>query len=739
MLSVTNRNFRMRCLGIVITSVMAVYLATLSGSALAAQDATEGARGPGLKPLDFASLEMPVPRTWELTHVQPEHFAKAMGNDPRRIFEFVRDQIAFESYTGCLRGPRGTLLAMAGNSVDRASLLAEMLKFAGHKVRFASGRLSQSDARELVHSMWAKCPPAQVSKKANETSAELQAVAKTFAAAIQRDYSLVRDHLEKAQGLPSSDPGPSMDALVQEARSHVWVQSLRDGQWVDWDPAFADSSPSATYASPEATFENLPDEWLHRVTIRLKVEEYPLLTRGDGPIESQVREVLRFEAPSADLSGVMVMLAHQPEMWKGPADSMEAALSTAIEETGRVKPVLILNRPEPTWKAGEPFQQRLPTGRGLGGVGTLLGGVGSRKPVPIATAQWIEVDLLAPDGHKEAVAREVFDVVGVARRAAMQPWNQKELRNRTGAETNRNVTGSLFTLFFMTGRIHSAHLRGTGKNDEKNVSNAAHVVNDLMRIHITFAATSDEILGQITAKNGSTVRFYCDTPRLHIVDASRDIETIHVGFDLRQDGVRAVGRDAPVDVVHRAQLLRGIVTGTLERVLMEYFTATSPEKAIDKPVMSTSSLFEVAHREKIATVLLTRASDIPRHVPNNDVQVRLKSELEQGYLAVAPASAVNLHELPRYAWWRIDPRTGESIGVTDEGLHGAPATEKVTIKSVLKIIYYRALNIYIVEFTVGQAGLAGTVFRNTAWIDPEEEFVSLLKTVSDTVIYRTIP
>src|SRR5690554_4304543 len=74
-------------------------------------------------------------------------------HSPGNIYRWVRDTIAFEPYAGSLRGVQGTLIARSGNAVDQALLTRELLRRAGHTTRFASGRLHDSDAAEVLRAL----------------------------------------------------------------------------------------------------------------------------------------------------------------------------------------------------------------------------------------------------------------------------------------------------------------------------------------------------------------------------------------------------------------------------------------------------------------------------------------------------------------------------------------------------------------------------------------------------------
>lgn len=633
-----------------------VHQSTAAGEDRARTVVQISERAPGMRGPSTDSLQFPVPRTFELTHVDPAHFASALGRDPARIFEFVRDRIAYEVYTGCLRGSRGTLMAMVGNSVDRAVLLATLLEQSGHRVRYARGKLPEARTKELVASMWAERPRPKAPQSTSDPSASLKATLDTFGAGVRRDYRLIREYLEKAERPGARDTGIGLDALAHEARAHYWVQWLRNGAWVNIDPSFGDATPGRAHTELDEAFDALPETLFHRVTLRIWVEEYT----GSTPSS---REILSYTAKAAELSGTDLVLTHRPEKWTGPTENLQTGLSSAIENTGRTKPVLVVG--EQRWVAGQPFRQR-PPGRGIGEIGDLLGGAGTRKAVPIATAEWIELEFVAPGGLKQTVIREIFDVVGRARRAAGKRLGADEVRGRT--EAKPDVTEGVYSVFLTTGGIDAAHLSNLPVDRPAATGEPPDIGAFLRRINVAFAATADALLPRVGRPERAVIRFYLDSPRVQIAELSVAAQAPRISLDLRRDHARAVAIGPKLEDVFTSRLLRGVVNGTLERSLMEYVTA-SARKEKRAPVVSTSSVSERAQAEGVPMVLLTRETASLHPGISDDTRARVREEMASGYWAVAPERAIGLGKEMRYAWWRIDPRSGETIAVTDEGLH----------------------------------------------------------------------
>ena len=76
------------------------------------------------------------------TEATPEirALARALDNDPKLIYEYVRNHIAYGPPTyGCVNGAHGCLMAGRGNDWDQAALLTSLLRTAGYTTRFGHG------------------------------------------------------------------------------------------------------------------------------------------------------------------------------------------------------------------------------------------------------------------------------------------------------------------------------------------------------------------------------------------------------------------------------------------------------------------------------------------------------------------------------------------------------------------------------------------------------------------------
>src|SRR4051794_19419444 len=81
--------------------------------------------------------------------------AAALDYDPQGIFDYLHNDVGYNSYVGSLRGARGTLWSSAGNALDVSSLgVALMRASAGIPAQYVSGTLSQAQAGELILSMF---------------------------------------------------------------------------------------------------------------------------------------------------------------------------------------------------------------------------------------------------------------------------------------------------------------------------------------------------------------------------------------------------------------------------------------------------------------------------------------------------------------------------------------------------------------------------------------------------------
>ena len=595
---------------------------------------TPSADGPGLQQASADSLKLPVARAFDLSHVEPRYFAAALGQDPNRIFEFVRDRIAFEPYRGCLRGPRGTLMAMAGNAVDRAALLGSMLSSSGQHVRYAHGKLKESAARDLVASIWAERPSAS---DAAPPSPELQAALGRFLDGIHRDASLLVTTLRKA-GLPARRSAAlTRDRLVQEAQDHYWVEWEQNGQWMALDPSFATSTPGQRYAEAEATFDELPDSVFHHVDMRLRIEE-------GQDAQATSRALLDYGAKAADLSGVDLFLSH---------------VRVQSDEGTMLRPVLAVGQDTVIGLAYSVAAPRA-AAQASGALADALAGDAESAGPPLAGALFVEFDLVAPDGGKETVVREIFNRAAVA-----GPTKPEELPR------------AVYDFFVTTGAVQEYHL-----SDVTSLSapGARPTIGSALRmINIADAAISDALTGRIADSAGTVLRTYPDAPRISVAELSDWKGTPRLSLDLRRDRPRVAVSGFDARRLFVAEVFRGVVAAAVEREVVGLFAAGNTLATAQwAPAMSTNLAFERAQAAKIESVLLSGTSSaLSKDVPA-DARARIDKALAAGQVVVAPKRPVDIGGAQRFAWWSVDPSSGATTAVTDEGLNQGTAEGIVT-------------------------------------------------------------
>ena len=224
-----------------------------------------------------------------------------------------------------------------------------------------------------------------------------------------------------------------------------------------------------------------------------------------------------------------------------------------------------------------------------------------------------------------------------------------------------------------------------------------NLATPLRRINITFAVLSDSLLHRLARSDGTVLRFYPDSPRVQIVEFFKEADKIRITLDLRRNQARGVALGPHMEEVFFARVFRGVVEGTLERVFIDYITTL--DKKNFGPVTSTSSLFEKAQSEGISTGIL-KPSEL-QALPL-EIGERLRREFSSGFLVLAPKQLISVNKKAHFAWWRIDPHSGEVTAVGENGLHVTQVEYKLVWSG--KVVYVFCLG------TVVDAALYGTAY-----------------------------
>lgn len=647
--------------------------------------------------------------------------AVSIGKDPDSILKWVGDHIAWVPYHGMLRGPIGVLMDRRGNSLDRATLLAELLRASGKTVRLAHGELSQEAAQQLSKnlSFMPRIPlpapgviepsfvdklvkdyaapygldPAWLRKDAEELLTRSQRATEDIAGRTDRQTSTLSAMIGGAA--EPSGKGVQAAALPTEAlealRDHWWVQVSAGDKSLDLDP---DSAPSAPGIPPQLveTIDWQPKDgkWpldaklCHEIEIRVVVERWE-----DGRLSNQT--ALAQPLRPAELLGQFINVSITPMNWPGDLD-----LSREPDRAGKVRSLCsqehewlpVLRAGQQTYHQGsfkdtgavnpKPDLDSLgKTGKSVAGAVNSVAGAFGGPPEPppdhgVLTAAWLEYEIRSPGQPPRQIRRQLFDLLGPAARAGGGAIPQPAIDDKARLERGLNLMGQTEILPLvcqlsnpfvedLTARnalaMHDPIMKLYSGENEAAVKDAGQ---SLLALPPLPSRLYDLALTR-NALNPHKDEVYFDRPNilsLHQFLRSKDAGGI--AFIVGTDIVAneiAVRPDLSPVAAKQARLTQGVLDTSAEALLD------------DKDVRVPNASDLLASQPAADDWLVVRDRNDPAWQSaqvSKDTRAHVEADLAQGFVAIVPR-----HSPPGGKmisdWWRVDPRTGDTLGLNEQG------------------------------------------------------------------------
>lgn len=629
----------------------------------------------------------------------PAALATALGTDPKTQYVWVRDHTIWVPYRGLLRGPRGVLLDRVGSSVDRAVLLGDLLRRAGHPVRLAHTTLSQRQASDLLAGMKLSRPQRPGTNASDYGSAPIFSEA---LALVNASAGPLLAAFESGAAVRNRNEASAIEAI----RDHWWVEYLDDDKWVALDllaPA-AGAGRALAAASDSHAWElasekpPVPDEEWHSVKLRVVVERYD----GTATAESAVLEHL---LRPAEVLGKRVSLAHDPKPWPEelPFSTSEPnALGDAAVQVKQWVPMLLVGDSivdqsgfaDDGGVIADPFSSQRDVTE-TGGAGFMVGfgeALGGGEAVQSSmTAEWLDLEFHIPGSPVRTIRRPIFDVLGPENRAAQVSGFDAGTNDRL-VKRYQALVGvysiliqpCAFTADYVSHLAMGTFLetrsdvqRLAGEKDPKVLRNIASLI--LGRMEVWQPLSRMAHMRSMLSKEAAD--WFIDQPNvlilgegLPIVNADKAAMIEFIDIASNSVGIRPDPALNPFQI----RLRQGVIDTVAEQVAL----SGGLEKG-----GNTATTFALGDADAWQLIKPRDATTARKLDWPGDVKARLAEDLDAGYAAYVPKIAFDNGGGARWGWWRIDPLSGETVGVMDTGLHTA-TTDRMTLEE--KQAYHEA-------------------------------------------------
>ncbi|HRQ11155.1 MAG TPA: hypothetical protein PLG36_09035 [Trueperaceae bacterium] len=613
--------------------------------------------------------------------------------DAAEIGGVVAASYGFELYRGVLRGPEGTLVSGAGNAFDLALLLATLLQDAGYDSRIAIGTLGAEDAERLLARVLEAPKATGAADVGTDRVTELaQATGVSEAELVEYGRALTSVDLRSSERYQESAAasgtliqaladagvdlrGATHQDLLGEAEEYAWVEYRLGAadEWGELHPAFGTLAGPAPVLAAEYLEGSVPDRLQHRLRIEVGIE------RKRGEVFTEEPLMTPWERPVANMLGVNLSVANSP--LGQSADVTLQDLGISLRDTMFFVPLLNgslapgarafdtmgnLVSPE---DAANPMAGVFQTGAGkLNKATGALGALGSDGPAddePFAlTAEFVDVIHVAPGGEESRQRRYIFDRRAGDARAlgGIALLDESVLLDGILANMEIMVTGGSLPLDFLAldtaeqgMRYVQAMERLVEQPDAAALQTAFADVRgrEQLLLMALFEAAGPSVGGVAYRAEPTVVAIRQALTVGDSVSGEMGVDIMFSGRRFLVDGPSGVMEDPA------AAVLAGAWDTMVERLYMQRFT---PTVASAYSVFGAGAPLKVVTNEEELAVSDAPTSALPA----------MQRDLSAGNVLVYADAGSG--EDAAFGYWRIDPRTGVTLGMGTSG-HGSALTE----------------------------------------------------------------
>lgn len=637
--------------------------------------------------------------------------------DAETILEYVKARVAFQPYAGVLRGAEGALRSAGGNAFDQSLLLATLLADAGYETRIQVSTLTPDQAQELVAGAFV--PLANAGTGLEEALIALDEVAELASDpdGVRRtaeddpsqgaDLALfdeVVDKLVAALGpdLLGSGAAAEIEAILEEARQYAYVEyRFSDSEpWTAAHPAWRIGEPPSQTEVVETIEDVMPEKYQHRIRFEAFIERRigstlevkPLMSAYERPVANAsdhafsfgvlplngdalaeaLRNPLGLEPLAFDLSSSL----SGSEFYVPIFDGLPAPGAIAFDEMGNAAPLDAAANPA----AGTFKNVARGFGQAAGALSALGGGEEDLEQLALS-GYWLQTTLISPGGEERVERRYLVDRIGGERRAngETSPREPLELHDLLTSVTwsvhSGRVNQAWLTDLTLQRLVDARPLMQSLVTDivsggEVPVDQAAAQLaaseSDWASLSLLEHASVVSSFDERVDTTDGTVSFRPGPVVLAIERGYGSVDGVagsvaRLGLDIQANPRRSVRKGA--DGSFEVEAMTTLRSGVWETLGERNYALNAAEAA---GLLSVGSAVDSLVAKGSAPALVTDRNGLTSlgSAISEGQAAAIERAIDRGFVAVVPTAN---DEALMGGWWRVDPVTGETLGIGTGG------------------------------------------------------------------------